>query len=92
MRGTSSVFRERQAMASLPDGDVVPSRTISAPGPLPQEIRSWLVGTQGPGFVCVPGAAAAAVTTESATRAAARVRTGIIGKVLSKGKGRCSLW
>jgi hypothetical protein len=32
------------------------------------------------------------VTTESATRAAARVRTGIIGKVLSKGKGRCSLW
>ena len=49
-------------------------------------MRSWLVGMQGPGCVCVPGAAAAvAVTTESA-RAAARVRTGFIGKVLSKGE------
>jgi hypothetical protein len=41
---------ERQAIASFPEGDVVPSSTVSVPGPLPQVSGDTLRGSSfGPG-------------------------------------------
>src|SRR4029077_782146 len=53
---------ERQAIASFPEGDVVPSSTVSVPGPLPQVIVLWLAATHGPGLFS-PATAVAATAT-----------------------------